>query len=440
MKIIRHILFFLLMAILILPAIQQYTGMIPELPLNGDVKQPKKPDLTVKSWFDASFQENYDDYLEQSIGFRPTLIRINNQIAFTVFDTALANGVIIGKNNYLYEYNYIKAHEGYDFAGYTQIQDQVVKAKQLQDDLEKKGKHFLILFAPGKASYFPEYIPGRYRSTLKRPTNYKSYILKCQEKGIHFMDCNDWFMKAKDTTRYPLFTKAGTHWSLYGVSLVVDSLVKYMEKTANIDMVDFYWDGIEISSDPRDTDNDIAKGMNVLFPISTGKLAYPRNRFNDAPEKVKPNVLVVGDSYYWNIFGSGISARLFGSNTFWYYNKESHNPSWTGAKQVSDLDIVEELQKQDFVILLFTEANLSRFPFGFLDDYMKASTEHISSRIPPEEKEKIIKRIIGELMSSKQTIKLIQDKARVKKITFDEMLRIDAKWIFEQNRSKYLRK
>ena len=120
-----------MMLLLILPAIQQYTGFIPEKPLKGAIAKPEVPVLSLKTWFDVSFQESYDDYLEQGIGFRPTLIRINNQIAFSLFDTALANSVIIGKDNYLFELNYIKAYEGIDFAGYEKIRDQVEKARLL---------------------------------------------------------------------------------------------------------------------------------------------------------------------------------------------------------------------------------------------------------------------------------------------------------------------
>lgn len=440
MKRVKQIILFCILLLLALPAIQQYTGIFPEKPLKGAITEPVKPKLTLKSWFDDSFQQTYDDYLEQSIGFRPFLIRVNNQIAYSLLDTALANGVVIGKKNCLYEINYIRAYEGMDFVGEDLINGQVAKAKWIQDKLTAENKHFMVVFAPGKGSFFPEYIPDKYRQ--RKPghevkTNYDFYAKAFRKSGVNFLDFNRWFVQMKDTSRYPLYSKTGIHWSLYGVALAVDSLVKYMEKTATIDMVDFGWDGIELSDKPRDTDNDIANGMNLLFPIRTGTMAYPKLRFTDKPGQVKPNVIVVGDSYYWNIMGSGISARLFGDNNFWFYYREAHNPNYKEPKQISTLNILDEIRKQDFIIVMLTDANLFKFPFGFFDDVEKALKEPVHDTvISPEEKEKRVKEIMVSIRTDKQWSEVIRQKAIKKNITFEEMLRIDANWIFEQNKSK----
>lgn len=440
MKAAKQGILVFIMLMLALPFIQERMQLIPEKPLKGAITEMGRPKLTLKTWFDASFQESYDDYLEQSIGFRSTLIRINNQIAYSLLDTALANGVVIGKNNCLYEINYIRAYEGTDFVGHAAIREQVAKARWLQDKLAETNQHFLVVFAPGKGSYFPEYIPDKYR--VRKPgtmvnTNYDVYAQYLKDAGVNFIDFNRWFRQMKDTTTYPLYSKTGIHWSLYGVALSVDSLVRKMEQMAGIDMVDFGWNGIELDDNPRDTDNDIANGMNLLFPIRTGTMAYPRLTFNDPPEKVKPNVIVVGDSYYWNIMGSGISARLFGENNFWYYNREAHNPAFAEPKQISSLDILEEIKRQQFVILLFTDANLYKFPSGFLDDVTRAYRHPEKfGVVDPAEKEKRVQEIMASIRANKEWSESIRQKAVKKNITFEEMLRIDANWVFEQNRSE----
>jgi hypothetical protein len=435
MKISRNILFIILMALLIMPAFQELTGIFPEKPLKGAIEKPQRPELNLKSWFDASFQEKYDDYLEQGIGFRPTFIRINNQIAFSLFDTALANGVIIGKNNYLYEINYVKAYCGLDFIGDSSIRAQVIKARKFQDELQQQGKHFLMIFTPGKASFFPEHFPSAYQALPKKPTNYQSFIKACKELGVNYIDFNEWFLSMKAKSPYPLYSKTGIHWSLYGVSLAVDSLVGYMEKAANINMVDFGWDGVDISSTPHDTDSDIADGMNLLFPVRPGKLAYPRIYFNDSPEQVKPSVIVVGDSYYWNIMGSGISSRLFKNNEFWFYNQEAHNPGWQAPKKMSEINRLEAISKQDFIILLSTEANLNRFPFGFFEDLEKEKSTASRPKMNPEEREKQIKEIMAKMKGSAETMQLIRKKAQDKKVSVEEMIRLDAEWVYENTKA-----
>jgi hypothetical protein len=241
----------------------------------------------------------------------------------------------------------------------------------------------------------------------------------------------------KDTCRYPLYSRTGIHWTSYGVALAVDSLVRYMEKEAGIDMVEFGWDGIETTAKPRDTDNDIADGMNILFPISTGTLAYPKIRYVDPPEKVKPNVMAVGDSYYWNIMGSGIAARLFNDNNFWFYNREAHNPAYPAPKVVKDLNILSEIKRQQFVIIISTDANLPKFAFGFLDDYMHAfQNQDIKNVTDEPQKEQRILEIMASIRNSKDWALMVRQKAIKKGISFEEMLRLDASWVYNNENHK----
>lgn len=434
----KKIIYILLIALLCLPALQSFFQLLPEKPLNGSFQIPAKPKLSVKTWFNDSFQEKFNPYLDQTIAFRPFLVRINNQIAFTIFDTALANGVIIGKKNCLYEKNYIEECQGRNFVGEEKIRKEVEKAKILQALLEERKQHLIIVLAPGKGTYFPENIPDNYLNPAKEfPTNYKSYKKHFTESGINLIDFNAWYISMKDTSRYPLYTKAGIHWSTYGVALAVDSLVNYMEKQAGIDMPDFGWDKLELTRKPRETDDDIAKGMNLLFPVSTEILAYPHLTYKNSHEKVKPNVIVIADSYYWCILGPGIAASLFNENQFWYYNQEVYSSSWQGAKKFTEISKNDELKKPKFIIVMFTDANLYKFPYNFFDDALKAlNTSTGTSKITGEEKEIKIQRIMNDILASPQWKKEIENKAREKKVSFETMLRGDATWMYEQNMAK----
>ena len=66
--------------------------------------------------------------------------------------------VVIGKENYLYEKGYIDAFFGVDFIGHDSIAISAYKLKMIQDTLAKLNKTLLIILAPGKGDFFPEYI------------------------------------------------------------------------------------------------------------------------------------------------------------------------------------------------------------------------------------------------------------------------------------------
>src|SRR4030042_2318806 len=128
----KNILFGVIIGILVFPGIQKHTGIVHEIGLKGAIVPVAKPDFTMRGWFDASCQEKMETYLNESFGLRNYFVRINNQIAFTFFRKAKASGVIIGKEKYLYEENYIRAYYGLDFIGEDSILHRMQKLKYVQ--------------------------------------------------------------------------------------------------------------------------------------------------------------------------------------------------------------------------------------------------------------------------------------------------------------------
>ena len=418
-----------------LPLIQRTIPIFDEIPLNGAFNIPSNPSISLDSVLKGTYQDAYNNYFEHTIGFRPLLVRINNQMAFSVFDTALANGVVIGKKDYLYEINYIKAYKGWDYQGDEVIETHAKKAAFVFNKLSEAGKTLLFVFAPGKASFYPEYIPEKYmeRPSGKR-TNLQAFTEKFKKYGLPYIDFNSWFMQMKDTASYPLYPQCGIHWSAYGVALATDSLIHYIEKDRNIDMVDFSWNGFDLPDTLRKPDYDIAEGMNLLFEIPHYPMAYPRIQFGKVEGKTRPNVIVVSDSYYWNIFGKGYSSHLFNDNNFWYYNVEAHNPEWPTPRKTEDLDMAAELGKADVIIIMATEANLYRFPYGFIDRAYKTlatSDVAVSSPSSPEQKSLEIAQIMKNIDSNPEWKAIIIQKASDKKISYNEMLELDATWVWE---------
>jgi len=441
MKLLKNILFLLLMLMIGLPLIQQSVPLFTVKPLNGAFSEPVSPSLSWKTVFDGTFQDSLNTWIEHNIGFRPTLVRINNQVSYSVFDSALANGVVIGNDRYLYEINYIKAWKGWDFIGDSSIAAETQKASYVAQKLHEAGKSLLFVLAPGKASFFPEYIPDLYKNKPSGPqTNYHAWRNSFSKAGLPLIDFNDWFVKMKDTASYPLYPQCGIHWSAYGVALALDSLINTIEHDRNIDMVDMSWDGFDIPDTLRSPDYDIAEGMNLLFTIPHYKMAYPRLRFSNETGKVKPNALVVADSYYWSIFGSGISARLFNDNTFWYYNVEAHNPQWKAPRKTADINILDATGNADVIIMMATEANLYRFPYGFIDRLydalmaeggVKASDKPVVI-IDEAKKEAEIAEIMKNIDNTPGWKESVREKAQKKGIGYTEQLRYDAEWMWEQ--------
>ncbi|MCD4772037.1 MAG: hypothetical protein K8R41_01490 [Bacteroidales bacterium] len=428
----KNTLFIIIILLLILPLFQEQTSYFNIKALKGSFEKDSLPELNLKDYYSGKFQENFNNYLEQNIGFRPFFIRVNNQIDFSANNKANTNWVVVGKNNYLYEQDYITSYLGKDFLGKEIIDDKIRKIKFLQDTLQKSGTKLLVIFAPGKGSFYPEYIPESFDPSNKTITNYEYYKKRSLEENINHIDFNDYFIKMKDTSQYCLFPKTGIHWSLYGVHLVVDSIKNYMEKSAGIKMPEMHFKNIEISSKFKGTDYDIEESMNLLFRIPNEKMAYPKIDYKSSPNTIKPKVLAIGDSYYWNIHGSSYASSLFKNATFWYYNKMAHSVEYDKPRKVEELNIKEEIEKQDFIILMATEPLLKRFVYGFVDNvydiYSGKETISNSTNYSALYYEQ-------QIRSDSIWLKSISLKAKEKGIGVDEMIKLDAKWLAEQKKN-----
>jgi len=326
---IKKTLFVLLLLFLFIPLIQQKLHIIYEAPLNGSFSVQEAPYFTYETWLEGNFQDQQQKYVNENFGFRNFCVRLNNQIAYSFFNYAKANGVIIGKDNYLYEENYIKAFLGTDFIGKDSIIDKVQELKKIQDTLKSKNIDLVVVFAPGKGTFFPEYIPDNYSNEKKSITNYTYYLEEFNKNDIHFLDFNKWFLQMKDTAPYPLYPKCGIHWSKYGELLAADSIIKYIQTIRNINIAEIQFKNIEIPDTTRDTDDDIERGMNLLFDIPDLKMAYPSFKIVTDSNSIKPKVLTIADSYYWGMFNWGLSNKVFNNGQFWFYNQQIYPDSYT---------------------------------------------------------------------------------------------------------------
>ena len=117
---------------------------------------------------------------------------------------------------------------------------------------------------------------------------------------------------------------------------------------------------------PKFEDYDIGDGMNMLFRIESFDMAYPKLYTEDTTGKSRPSLIVVSDSYYWEMFNYGFP-RSFGSNQFWYYNKQVYPDYYNNQLETSQVDLAQSVAEHDVFIIMGTEATLPEFGWGFIE-------------------------------------------------------------------------
>ena len=360
---IKKIMFYTLICCISIPFIQFLTHFANEKALRGAIVESKKPGFTIDSVQRGLFQEEFEKYFNEKFGFRPSFIRLNNQLKYWMYQKVQANGVVIGKNGYLYEYNYIKSYYGLDYIGLDSINKNVERLNYIQKKLKEMNKTLVVVLAPGKGSFFPEYFPD---SSIRKKgrTNYEDYVHSLAKNEVNFVDMKSWFLNMKSKSKYPLFPKSGIHWSKYGEVLAMDSLLKFIESKSGLKYPSIRINSIDVSSENKERDYDIGEGLNLIFQTSTYPMAYPTFEVIK-PSRNKHKTMVIADSYYWGMFNSGFSTNVFNKGRFWFYNQEVYPDHYEKPTLVSSLDFKKEIAENDVIVLLSTDAYLFRFPFGF---------------------------------------------------------------------------
>ena len=422
----KYILVSFIAFLLFIPMLQFSFDVFESKPLQGDISIATKPEFKKEDYWELKWQENYTKYINDNFGFRPSYVRLINQIRFSVFNSTRAPGVVIGKEGELFIESYINDYIGRSYIGRRKISDNVTKIKLLQDSLRSRGTDLIVVFAPGKASFCSDLIPDNYLDKKKDSTNYNVYSALLNKGGVNFIDFNKWFVDNKLNFKHPVYPKYGTHWNHYGMSVALDSLLKYIEKKRNIILPDFDYSLVNYNTNLKGNDYDIGVLMNLISPIEKDPNPYPVYKFKNIEGNTKPDVLVVGDSYWWCQVGDALPIHFFKDDEYWFYYKDQIVRNEKRGP-VKGLNLSASLAKRNVVILMATEATFYMFPYGFVDDACKLYCQDNNKRI---------NEIIKDIKLNADWYQSVITKAEENHFDIEKQLRLDAEYIVSEELAK----
>ena len=364
---IKGLLFYLAFLVIFLPLLVDKLHFIETSALKGSYKLADDTTFSLQGWLSGAYQRKKEQYLNDNTSFRPDLIRLINQIDYSMFDKCHAGWDVKGKDRCLFQFPYIDAYYGKDYAGYNQIYSRSTKLKAIQDTLGKLGKHLIVAFLPCKASFYPEYFPNDRVEKTRGMTNFQAYRQLCDSLGIHVVDMDTWFRSMKYTSREPLFSRQGTHWTVYGAILGGDSLIRYMEHLTGIAVEHPNWAETEHSKVPRMGDDDVASEMNLIFPVAEETLAYPKVKEIHDTGRRKINAIYIGDSYMTKMVLNGVIQKMNKQCEYWSYFEEAHNMHENRYATIAEYDWKGAMKTADCIVIAYTLFNLRDFGSGFTE-------------------------------------------------------------------------
>lgn len=363
-RILNTALLAFLMLVLLLPGINMLTGIVESGKLMGSVTLAGNTTISAGSWFDGSYQQQKEKYINDNIGFRPDLVRVTNQIDHLAFGKLHQEDVILGEDRYLHSANYAKALNGDDFLGRDSIGRMMHKLRFISDTLSRAGKPLIFAFVPSKARIYPETLPKRFRKPPTHETNYEVMLQQCREWGIRSIDFNGWYRNIRATSPHRLFTRQGIHWTRISADHAADSFNRYLEGILHKDLPDMKFGEVRCGEKPENGEDDIAQALNLIWPLAKDTFCYNDIAWNyDTSSMHRPKVIFIADSFFWTWIYDGVPGHAYDGWEYWYYFHERWNQAAIAGesemKNLRDLDWMGSIDQSDALVLFFTEVNLT---------------------------------------------------------------------------------
>ena len=433
------ILFSILMVIFFLPMIQEHFSLFTFAPLNGVTQEKKIQPFTLSNYQKGTWQGSIESYISANYGFREPSIRLYNQYLWDVFKKTHSKTIVRSDDNWLFEKMFVQDYyEGlqYKFADNPEklkakFRTEAKRLYFVQEILKEYGKHIFVMVEPGKGDIYPEHLPAN--TTYHRPKNLSAvdfYPQLFDSLHINYININTWFKKMKDTASFNLYPQTGTHWSNIAAAYATDSLIRYMEKLGNVNMKNIAL-GEPHPDKTRKPDADLDELLNLERSI---KLEKPNNYVEVTPipdsTAVKPSIIIVGDSYLWNITYQIDIKEFFHSSPYWYYNSTIYwDNAFGSTKEIKDMAM--KLINTDFIMLSYCSTMLYELGNDFIPQALVNlcyDTEQVDSAIS------IIK---NRILANEKWKSNIKQKADAQGKDFDALVEENARYTLYQNPEEF---
>lgn len=345
--------------------------VIKNVSLQGETIEESKADITVQNVWSGKWQIEFEDYLQNNLKIREWLIPIRNQIMYSFFHTSPNNNIAIGRENNLFEKEYIYFESQiYPPMTEREMDNLIDKLEIINSALEAQGKNLFIFITPSKAEVYSEDMPVKYVSiapTNGKESNYNLFIEALGNTEIAFYDSIPYVNELKNSEEFPVFPTTGTHWSDVTASFCAEELADSMEEQLEINLPEAEV-SYERCDDPIAPDSDIYNLLNLMFKPDENYYKAVR-KITDA-NKEECTILARGGSFMGSSLYYGMIQEDYFTKSYYLENTviRCSETNYSGTfDSYDDLSIKEMIEASDVILLEVNEEAIPRMSFGFID-------------------------------------------------------------------------
>jgi len=425
---ISFVIYFILLLILALLLCKSVKSQSENSELKGAITRIDQPELNFKKWISGNFQFEAEKFVAQNFSFSDDIIKMHNQWDYTIWGNLNVKGVVEGKDKYLFEQLYIDGVKGLNLDNKKNFLDRKKKAiVKIHQENKKRNHELIFVVMPSKGSFYPEKIKDLDVNETPDYHIYDYFLDFAKEKNLNVINFHEYFLKQKKMSEYPIFPKQGIHLSEYAESVVLDSLLKYIENIRGEDIYKYHFSEPELTTIPRNRDQDIGEPLNLMKPFPFDEiLAYRHIQVERIKTEMVPNVLVIGDSFYWGLYSIINNLGLFGKHQFWYRNHNIFPAEGKHLRQSNDQTCLHSLDNFDMTLIIINSNDMEWSGWG----YFKNTARILNGSDPGIDLERV-EYYIKKIYKNTTLLKQVKEKAIERGISLDSMVYLDAKWFFE---------
>lgn len=271
------------------------------------------------------------DYFQEHFAFRNELVTGNALLHGRLLETSTADGVIQGKNGWLYYKDSLDDYLGQDLLSDRSLFNIAHMLSMTQQALEEKGVNFLFTIAPNKNSLYGDNMPYYDKLKVSDQTNRENLEGWLKTEKVAYADLYQALMEEDEV----LYHAWDSHWNNKGAVLAADVLMDALGKdhdsyegesytvrrdyTGDLDTMlyplastaddEIYYDKETTYATVEEIQSNFDPRITTVNPVKEGSLVMYRDSFGNA---LLP---YMADAYANAYFSRGIPYQLMDVET-----------------------------------------------------------------------------------------------------------------------------
>lgn len=271
------------------------------------------------------------DYFQEHFAFRNELVTGNALLHGRLLETSTADGVIQGKNGWLYYKDSLDDYLGQELLSDRSLFNIAHMLSMTQQALEEKGVNFLFTIAPNKNSLYGDNMPYYDKLKVSGQTNRENLESWLTTEKVAYADLYQALMEEDEV----LYHARDSHWNNKGAALAADVLMDALGKdhdsyegesytvrrdyTGDLDTMlyplastaddEIYYDKETTYATVEEIQSNFDPRITTVNPVKEGSLVMYRDSFGNA---LLP---YMADAYANAYFSRGIPYQLMDVET-----------------------------------------------------------------------------------------------------------------------------